>query len=746
MSETDKVSQVSGDGAKGAPDTLAEFKAIINDIKSECSDAMRTARRDLEKVVFCKWDGQRVDGRKRQDDLGEKPKPFEGASDNRVRLVDKIIREHVVDYLAGVRLAKKTFKPMEGMDQYAAAKLNILVKWITETYWGEQFITQLKLLGRYMEQDTPAVACAMVDWVEERRLEYRKIERKDLVDLFLEKQRQAEMQMEPEALAQMAETIVDMATFPELLAELEQFLQQVLDIKPARARTAARELQETGKTDIPVPYLYKRGPDLVALRLFDDVFIPANTTDPNNARVILRREWLSEPQFRERAIRLKWNKNFVAEMMGGDEATDSRRMKGQEGKSAFEDLTSDGRVNTTASETNFRKGNWEVITAYHYATNDDGVMGIYVQTFSGLCDTPATKDEPYKRKHGGMPFRWKKREELNDRLMDSRGVPELLSTDQQTFKLLRDSFEDYTQISTLPPITVPPGKPHYKIDLVPLGRVDSNSREPTAFMQPPPYPAGADRYWDKVRRDVNEDWGRADKDSDPGVVTLIKQDRVNTFLGLVSEILKTSVQLCQEFMPDDMFARIIGGNGVQVNRTVAEIQGLFDMSLIVDVNDMSLDGITAKTEIVLKNLRPLDTRSTIPYDMIIRNAVASLDPSWADAMPTVEQADQRETIEEKAAFIAMLNGVRPEMPESGINAPLRLQVLQGEIEPRRANPNAFPPLSQASTLLIQERMQYLEFQAAQMQNAITGRVGVDTKKTDEAMMGAGTGMMEGGAM
>jgi hypothetical protein len=326
---------------------------------------------------------------------------------------------------------------------------------------------------------------------------------------------------------------------------------------------------------------------------------------------------------------------------------------------------------------------------------------------------------------------WQKREELNDRLMDSRGVAELVSTDQHSFKLLRDSFEDHTQIMTLPPITVPPNKPHFRIDISPLGRVESNSREPTAFMTPAAYPSSADKYWDKVRRETNDDWGRADEYSNPDQVMLMKQDRVNTFLSLESQIVKMAVQLCQEFMPDDMFTRIIGGNGVPVARTVDEIQGQFDMSMIVDVNDMTLEGITKKTKVVLENLRPLDTRSTIPYDMIVRNAVASLDPTWAEAMPTVEQADQRETAEEKVAFVQMLNGVRPEMPESGINAPLRLQALQAEIEPRKANPDAFPPLSQASTLLIQERLDYLEFQASQMQNAVTGRVGVDTGKTDE---------------
>jgi hypothetical protein len=173
------------------------------------------------------------------------------------------------------------------------------------------------------------------------------------------------------------------------------------------------------------------------------------------------------------------------------------------------------------------------------------------------------------------------------------------------------------------------------------------------------------------------------------------------------------------------------------------------MTMVVDVQDLTLKGVTEKAEVVFKMLRPMDTRSTIPYESIIRSSIAAIDPTWAEAMPSVEEADQRETSEEKSAFVNMLNGVRPDMPESGINAPLRLQVLQAEIDPRQANPAAFPTLSQASQLLIKERLDYLNFQASQMQNAQTGRIGVDTKKTDEKMMqmsGAPAGQLTNGGM
>ena len=767
MSDTANVSTVPGDGSTGVVGQLDTFKKIIMEIRTDCADIIRANRREYEDIVFCKWAGQRPDGRKRKETLGKDAKPFEGASDNRVRLTDNLINEHVIDYIAATVRAKKNFMPMEGMDNYTASKLDILTKWLINTYWADQFVTQLKLMGRYMEQDTPAVACAMVDWVEERRLEYRTIEPLELVDMFLEKQKSkrdesmpddqsgmddmagSEGQPEEASDQVMAETIIDMCTMATMLPDLEKFLVDVMEIKPARAKKAARELQKNGKAELPVHYLFKRGPECVALRLFDDVFVPSNTTDPERARIVYRREWLMEPEIRERAVRLKWNKKFVTELLGDRDSGASAQACGHEGKSGFEEFNADTRVNTNTSESNLRKGLWEIITAYHWATNDDGVMGIYTTTFSYFCSKEARASEPYRRKHGKMPFAWQKREELNDRLIDSRGVPELTSTDQQTFKLLRDSFEDHTQVSTLPPIKVPPNKPHFRVDISPLGRVESNSRETTEFMTPPAYPIAADKYWDKARRDVNEYWGRSGPDTDPDTVNAVKQDRANTFLSLVTKIVKMAVQLSQEFMDDEMFSRIIGGNGVSINRSVKEIQGQFDMTMVVDVQDLTLKGVTEKAEVVFKMLRPMDTRSTIPYESIIRSSIAAIDPTWAEAMPSVEEADQRETSEEKSAFVNMLNGVRPDMPESGINAPLRLQVLQAEIDPRQANPAAFPTLSQASQLLIKERLDYLNFQASQMQNAQTGRIGVDTKKTDEKMMqmsGAPAGQLTNGGM
>ena len=39
-----------------------------------------------------------------------------------------------------------------------------------------------------------------------------------------------------------------------------------------------------------VPVMAKDGPEFAALRLYEDIFVPANTTDPERARVIFRRQ------------------------------------------------------------------------------------------------------------------------------------------------------------------------------------------------------------------------------------------------------------------------------------------------------------------------------------------------------------------------------------------------------------------------------------------------------------------------
>jgi hypothetical protein len=141
--------------------------------------------------------------------------------------------------------------------------------------------------------------------------------------------------------------------------------------------------------------------------------------------------------------------------------------------------------------------------------------------------------------------------------------------------------------------------------------------------------------------------------------------------------------------------------------------------------------------VVLKYIRPIDAKATVQYERVAARILQSVDPNWAEESIVPEQvADEREARETQNALVLMLNGSRPPMPEGGINAGLRRQVLEGELQQREQNPGAYPPVAPASRMLIEEYLKYLEFMEQQVANAETGRVGVDTEKTDREIAGA----------
>ena len=567
--------------------------------------------------------------------------------------------------------------------------------------------------------------------MRERAIEMRSITPLDLVGLYAERRAEAGIEVRPEE----AQGIVDLCAFPTMREALIDLLRELTpQMNEARLRQAARELNETGSTQYPMPYLIHDGPYIEAMRAFIEVYFPPSIEDIQRSPYVYVSRWLTRTEVIEKAATEAWDPKFVAQLLG-DEA---RNERGHEGKDVFASAETDMRVVDFAAETEFNKDHYQILYRYARQVNDDGVVGTYLTVMSGFVDVPALA-LPFDRWHGMYPLVAFRREILTKRLVDTRSVVDMSRTDQQSRKLLCDSFEDHVQVATLPPIRRAVGKSHYTIDISPLGTVESTPRDPTEFMKPPDYPAAADRYWDKRARDFAEYWGRPHADVSEILVRLHGQDRVDTFLDGVSQIMVMGTQLMFQFDPETV-QRIVGGKGVEIPKTRREVQRLYDAALSFDIGNLDIEYVKAKAEVMLKYIRPLDSRGRIRYDELAARLLQSVDANIAEtAVVSMDQADQMEQEEERAAFTQMLNGVRPPMPEGGINAALRLQVLQGELAPRMANPQAYPPMAPAAAALIQERMDYLEFQGQQVQNAETGRIGVDTGKTDAAIAASGSG-------
>jgi hypothetical protein len=92
MMDEYKLDQVAADGGSEAakPEQVQAVKTHLDKIRADLSDNVYSERERLGQVRFCQWEGQSVDGRKR-DVQGKPALPFDGASDTRPFTADGII-------------------------------------------------------------------------------------------------------------------------------------------------------------------------------------------------------------------------------------------------------------------------------------------------------------------------------------------------------------------------------------------------------------------------------------------------------------------------------------------------------------------------------------------------------------------------------------------------------------------------------------------------------------------------------
>ena len=689
---------------------LASLKATMMNIRAQCAGIVSSRRNLAENVRYARWPGQSDDGRKHAEAMGEDVLPFEGASDTRDRLADQLINEFVRLDVAAATRGVISARPVEFNDASNAGKITVLLRWLVKNAWGKDFRRQVKLLSQYRHGDSPAAVIALVDWFEETCLQYVDVRLQDVVMAAQEEGRTPEDAM-------------DLALNPDRAEELAAVIQAMTGCKPKQARKAVKDLQKPPDPDndgdpeepvarIAVPYTKPGLPRIVAGRVYQDWFYPENATDLQRTPLFYR-YWYTHAEILALAEAEDWDEEFVENVLGA------------EAQSAFDDYQDYTIVTRNGQVVQPNAGYFEVVQAFYPAADDEGVMGIYTAKISGFSNKTANGRKLWDRKHGKMPVVFFPREVLTRRLNDTRGIPELTITDQNWRKLVSDSVADNVQVTVNPTVMRPAGRAFYRTAIAPFGEVEvSPGREPK-FMDPPQYPKIVEYMTRERRRQFCEYWGRLDAETMPDetLSSLAKQDSVDEFLASLSECFALCVQLCQQYMSDEQVQRVVGGSGMQLARSVSEIQGKYDVMLEFDADDLDPEKAMAKTKMILGELSAYDRNGILPVDQIIMHRVAMIFPSLADAMPTPESGTAQAAANEKANVVMILNGSEPPMPEK-IDAPqVRLQTFQGEMMVRLTNPNAFPEVTEAARLLAQNRLKYLTQQVTQLKNAQIGRTG-----------------------
>jgi len=713
-----QVDEAKGDGgsAPATSEELTWFKSEIDQLNSDAESGLWERRKTNDDTRFCRWDGQDPDGRKHQENLsGKKPHPFEGGCDGRIRMADFVTNvKSAILVAAGIRAHRKVIG-MEITDEPKAGKIRTLLSWITSNQLGRDWWRELNKLAQYTVGDTPAVGILGIWWDQNPGLRAKQVAPEDLVNWLVEAYGD---QVTPELAAEVLEMVLNPAA-EDQTAEFLVGLVPTMEL--SRAKTILRAWREGAAAEFPEPYIRTNRPKVQALRLLYDIFIPTNTGALREARVIFHREWIGKVEARRRMLPpYRYSKAFVDALVG-----DGAKATGAEGKTGFPQAMTVRKVDGTTEkvellqETEY-KGLYEVATAYWQAVREDGIPGIYRMAFSKFVKEPAYDKTLQEYDHGEYPYIEFAREIVSGRLMDSRGAPELLVTDQSFTKLLDDTFGDHAQM-TFPSIFVPERRPDSKLEVGPMAQIKRRRPGDYEWMKLPDYPATTEKQREEIRRRVHEYWGIPHEAVSPVIADLLNQQAVDGFLWGLADAFQMMIQLCQQYMTDGQIARIVGGKGVALGRGLAEIQGKFDLTLAFDVRTLDPDYVIKLAEALSKYILVWDTSQTIMRDRLTAIVMGAINPNLAEeTIRPVEEADQAEVDEEETNFAKIAAGIEPPMQEQGQNWGVRLQTL--EMIGQR-NPEAVQKLTPMSLEILKKRMEHFEFQIQQQENALIGKVG-----------------------
>lgn len=698
---------------------VASMQAELQDAMSNGVDYLAAMRHGAD-VRYCRWPGQRQDGRKPDTVRGRRAEPWPRASDVRIRLADELVNDSVTLMRTAGRRSLLTIKATEGGDVSRAGKVQIYLDHLRNTKIRRNVARAQQLAAQWRQ--TYGYAFIAVTWQREHEIAYETLTLADLTE-------QAAAGPETPAailLAQLYEPDTDVK------GQLARMLTRIYEpMDRSEAYRQLKALRETGSMTVPVRRLRVNLPQWKALMPWRDVFFPVNTEDEQEARWIGWRRTFNRAQVEDKALSEGWSEESIAAVLGTEGSTILETQ-------AKEVVAGDRRTHWR-DDAEEMEGLFEVFYLYHTAVDAAGTPTRWLTVLSPHVSAESAQpavcyDGPLDYRHGKFPFVACRRELPEAAIVDSRGIPELVHTQQLEVKHARDARIDQTDLQLRPPLIRPEREIGLPLTIQPRGEIGERRANQTRFMSITPTAQQATPLEQAARDDVNSYFAR-NRDTDPVRTTAYEQALADDWCEELAEAWTMTLQLAQQFEEEVEFSRTVGGQAVPFRVTADEIQGQHDIQLFYNTENADPEKMQAKTDRLAKVYVPLDRYGILNLAPVVGGLFARDFPEYADvAVQGVEQAGQKEIEDEQKNWALMLAGEEPIMRDKGQNFQLRLQWLQA----KNAQPAAQARLAALpdSMELVQKRLEHLTFMVQQDINADTGRVGVQAGPADAAAVPA----------
>lgn len=657
-------------------------------------------RDELEDLFNCIWEGQSARGLVIGDD-DKAAWPFDGASDQRVRLGDKIFQKEYA--LIAVALSAATIEVTSvGADaEKRAANIEILLNWMLNNL-GSHGWMQIRAMLHHMLVDTPAIAALDVDWEKNVNLHPEVADYGELVEEFAAAMEAQGLMAEVDATA-LVENCVRKAVEGELDENGVAFYEFLEKAKGMRRRDIRRILKAIGEDDEgKCEYLAKgeaeEGLKLEALRYGDDFVLPTQCEDFRYANPWFRGEWVTPEQLKERVGSDGWDAKWVEDTL------------------AYKGLDFYNSEQTTVKDEEF-KNLIGICWVYSAETNARGETIRYVTVLSHASGSAFGK-RVISTRNGKWPVVLFRREVRSKAIVDGRGLAEICCPDQGLIKEIKDRANDAAIIGSLPPL-VAKGTRASNAVIEPFGLIKIGSSDDVKFMNAPQFPATAKDRAKEIEDDLLDYLGIEHDDKPMGEE---KKARVRDMLLQFKDLFVAMVETAQNEASDELLAGITDEGDVKGLRR-EDISGRFGIMLKLDPDNLNHEKLMERLK-TFSQILGMDKRQEVDTSPVLRHALTALFPEISKkSIKSAETLQGEDIRNEEENFMRIKAGVMPQMnTEGGWNYGARIQWWQ---QLQQENPDAIAEMSPRSQEMMQQWISALEQQQRQFgENAEIGKTGV----------------------
>ena len=652
------------------------------------------------------WQGKGNDGRKH----GEDAFPWDNASDLEPFLTNGIIDADVAMLKSSLRRSNLVASPVESSDVASSQLVTQFMRWLVFTRMEELDREAGIAANHLMEKGLTILG---IYWKREVSRVYRQLTLEEI------------LANAPDLM----ESADDVENFP---IALENVLSVAYpDQRDSRISKMAKELLESGVTEYPAIVVTANRPALRTYELAKDIVFDSNVTDLQTARSIYCIHWYTPEEVRSKVLTEGWDEEWADDLIerGGGQYPDGSD------SSRLGDLT---HAYDSQSVTNY-DGLLKVILSYRKETDEDNVpvcsRTIFSPHLEGYARHEVMGYDPVR-----YPFVVITREQLSSRLLDSRGLPELLRSAELAVKTEMDARRDRASLSTVPPLEFTVGRQPARIG--PGAKIPGRRRGEVGFMEIPRQSPASVEVESSVRTQALKVAGRPTSQLDAVEAHQIRQGLVNDWLSGWKKVLNHVWALQRQYGDPEVWFRVTG-NAAGAQLIMDRSAEVYDIDLSWDAQNADSEVMLAKMEKIGQIMAQYDRNGQGNFGEYMKAFIEALDPNLAARLVMPAQAASNKEIEETSMDIAKIwSGQVVNAPENA-NPQLRMQVLQNWLQGTEQIPNMEGQRRMQEDENFKARIEtyagQLQHQQAQAQNALIGKLGTAPGNVPAASapMGAG---------